>query len=213
MISDGSTEYSLAEYFELGWFLSRLCIEVPVDADSSIQQKNVFKNTMSVLLALVNHYKLLNDESILKLVTYEKIIQMIGLKGYIKECGKEEFENVQQILAMCRLSLIKKLVKKKSAAFQMGLTYGQYILSIQIQWLEEKEINILKDINQKKKDELQFAFQQIYSLSKYIDLNFCENIKAKWNECHENENITLDVYNEKINKLAEETLYELQLYS
>lgn len=120
MISDGSTEYSLAEYFELGWFLSRLCIEVPVDADSSIQQKNVFKNTMSVLLALVNHYKLLNDESILKLVTYEKIIQMIGLKGYIKECGKEEFENVQQILAMCRLSLIKKLVKKKSAAFQMG---------------------------------------------------------------------------------------------
>lgn len=120
MISDGSTEYSLAEYFELGWFLSRLCIEVSVDADSSIQQKNVFKNTMSVLLALVNHYKLLNDESILKLVTYEKIIQMIGLKGYIKECGKEEFENVQQILAMCRLSLIKKLVKKKSAAFQMG---------------------------------------------------------------------------------------------
>ncbi|RHU68650.1 hypothetical protein DXC58_17925 [Ruminococcus sp. TF06-23] len=83
-------------------------------------KRNVFKNTMSVLLALVNHYKLLNDESILKLVTYEKIIQMIGLKGYIKECGKEEFENVQQILAMCRLSLIKKLVKKKSAAFQMG---------------------------------------------------------------------------------------------
>ena len=34
--------------------------------------------------------------------------------------SKEEFENVQQILAMCRLSLIKKLVKKKSAAFQMG---------------------------------------------------------------------------------------------
>jgi len=104
-------------------------------------------------------------------------------------------------------------VQKQSAAFQMGMFYGQYVLSIQMQWLGEGGINTLKDINQKKKDELQLAFQQIYSFSRHIDVDFSENIKNRWIECHENENMTLDVYNERINSLAEEILHELQLYS
>ncbi len=213
IIPNGSIEYSLAEYFELGWFLRRSYIEVPLDATSSIQEKSSFRDRISVLLALVNYYKFLKDEDFQVLVTYENVVQTIGLKGYIEECGKEGFEKVQQILDICELSLTRKLVQKQSAAFQMGMFYGQYVLSIQMQWLGEGGINTLKDINQKKKDELQLAFQQIYSFSRHIDVDFSENIKNRWIKCHENENMTLDVYNERINSLAEEILHELQLYS
>ena len=69
-------------------------------------------------------------------------------------------------------------MQKQSAAFQMGIFYVQHVLSIQMQWLGEGGINTLKDIYQKKKDEVQFAFQQIYSFSRYIDADFGEKLKT-----------------------------------
>lgn len=206
-------EYSLMEYFELGWFLKRSYLEIPFDNVSSTQEKSLFKDRMSVLLTLVSYYKFLEDEEFQLLVTYGNIIQTLGLKGYLEKYGNEMFNKIQEILDICEINLTRKLIKKQFAAFQMGIIYGQYLLGIQIQWLKECSINKLKDINQKKKDELQSVFQQIYSFSKYIDVNLGEKIKNKWFEYHKDEDMILDVYNEKINGLAEEILHELQLYS
>lgn len=206
-------EYSLAEYYELGWFLGRSVLELPADISSPLQNKYLFNNRMSMLLTLVLFYKILNNENYQLIASYSETIQKKGLNEYLQEYGSKKFEEVQCILKICQFEIAKKLVKGQAAVFRMGIGYGHYLTMVQVGWLQKGNLSTLEDIINIEREELDNVTKCIYSYSDYIDAKFHEKIKERWQECHENVNIDLNAYNDKMNALSEEIIHFLQLYS
>lgn len=206
-------KFSLAEYFELGWFLSRSNFEIPMDISSAIQEKELFKDRMSILLTLIEHYSLLDDERYHLVVEYGKEVQDIGLKGYIGKYGKDKFNTIQEILILYKISLEKKLTKKQFAAFQIGVILGHYLLSIQVQWINGHNIHILNDIIQTQEDKLEIIRERIFTFLKCIDVEICKNFEIKWVRCHDDKNIDIETFNEKTGILVEDIVNSLKIYS
>lgn len=109
-------EYSLAEYYELGWFFGRSFLELPANV-SSLQKRYLFSNRMSMLLTLVLFYNILDNENYQLIVSYSETIQKNGLKEYLQKYGSKKFEEVQCILNICQYEIAKKLVKRQAAVF------------------------------------------------------------------------------------------------
>lgn len=210
---NSTLNYSLSEYFELGWFMSRSNFEMPTGVSSTIQEINLFKDRISSLLALVIHYNLLNDERYHLLVEYSREMQSLGFKGYIEKYGRDAFATIQEILNICKVGLERKLTKKNFAAFQIGMIYGYYLLSIQIQWIEKENIHLLKDVLNTEGKEFKAISEKIFSFLNYINPELYENIKVKWDKCHENKNVETETYCKEMSALVEEIAHCLQMYS
>lgn len=95
----------------------------------------------------------------------------------------------------------------------MGIGYGNYLTMVDLGWIQKGNLNTLDDIINKERDEFNNVTKCIYSYSDYIDAKFHEKIKEMWEECHENVNIDLNAYDDKLNVLYEEIIHFLQLYS
>lgn len=204
-------EYTLAEYFDLGWYLSRSHFETPDDGDFFDTQKNLFATRMSMLLTLSKRMKLLGAKEIETLDAYHNNMMKLGLKRYVTSAGKEVFEKAQDLLNKCSYGLLKKLRKKESAAFQLGIHFGRYALLIEIACFETNGLDkgSVKDIENtfiEVKDE----YQKMQQFAKHIHNGICELLQDI--KLEENFEMSVHEYHKKMCKQAELVMSELLIH-
>lgn len=209
--SEKGFQYSLAEYFDLGWYLSRSHLDVPDDSDSSTQHKIMFNSRMNMLLNIINSLQLLNAEEINLLSDYQKRISKLGMKEYIATVGKETYERVHGLLNSCIYGLMKKLKNKDAISFQFGLHYGRYLLIIELEWLEDnRENKVFVRGLQNSFSEANNTYQKMLNCANRIDTKMCEKLKDI--QIDGNLDLTVFAYHDKLGDTAEEIMSELQMY-
>ncbi len=204
-------KYTLAEYFELGWFLRRSYLELPSDSESSEKERTLFVSRMNMIISLADSLHLVNGDDLGILTAYRDKIMALGLKGYISFFGKVLFDKVYSILGICEIGLLKKLAKKESASFQFGMHYGQYALIIQVEWLEEHG---MAEIYMKElRDSLNEAYSEYEKMKKfsgYIHGKLRESLACI--AIDSNLELTASDFNDKVCCLADDIMRELQMY-
>lgn len=205
------SEYTLAEYFDLGWYLSRSHFETPDDGDSFDTQKNLFATRLSMLLTLSKRMKLIGVKEIETLDAYHNNMMKLGLKRYVASVGKEVFEKAHDLLNKCSYGLLKKLRKRESAAFQLGMHFGRYALLIEFEWFEanEHDKKSIKDLDNVFL-EANNEYQKMQQHAKHIDNGICELLQDI--KLEENLEMSVSDYHEKMCKQAETVMSELQMH-
>lgn len=164
-----------------------------------------------MLLTLSKKMKLLGAKESEMLDTYHNNIMKLGLKRYITSVGKEEFEEAHDLLNKCSYGLLKKLRKKESAAFQLGMHFGRYALLIEFEWfeasgLDEKSIKDLANVYLEANNE----YQKMQQHAKHIHNGICELLQDI--KLEENLEMSVSEYHEKMCKQAELVMSELLMH-
>lgn len=204
-------QYSLAEFFDLGWYLSRAKFEVPDEDELSSIRKIQFASRVSMLLSLGEKLSLLTKEEQQLISSYRDKVIKLGLKRYVSSVGTEMFEYIHELLSSCTYGLQKKLKHNESSAFQLGMHYGRYVMIIEVEWLTDDGtdkvfVRGIQHIFKEAKSE----YQKILKFACNINSKICENLEAI--RIEDNLDLPILSYHEKLCELAEEIMSELQLY-
>lgn len=204
-------QYSLAEFFDLGWYLSRAKFEVPDEDESSSIRKIQFASRVSMLLTLVEKLNLLTKEDQQLISSYCDNVMKLGFKRYVSSVGTEMFEYIHELLGACTYGLQKKLKSNESSAFQLGMHYGRYVMIIEVEWFtadgaDKVFMRGIQHIFKEAKSE----YQKMLKFARTINAKICENLDAL--KLEDNLDLPILSYHEKMCELAEEIMSELQLY-
>lgn len=207
----GSVQYSLAEFFDLGWYLGRAKLEEPDEKENSSIRRVQFTSRVSMLLALGEKLNLLTKEELQMISSYRDKMMELGFKKYVISYGTENFERIHELFSACTYGLQKRLKNNEVSAFQLGMHYGRYAMIIELEWITDDGtdkvfVRGIQHIFKKAKSE----YQRMLKSACNIDTKICESLETL--KLENNLDLPILTYHEKMCDLAEEIMGELQLY-
>ena len=161
--NNDNIDMMLGKYYEIGWFLGRIMLEFPMD-----EGKEEFQTRIYMLFDLVNHHKLLNDDDFIQLNQMSEAMLQNGLRGFLENYGKDGLMYYRELLGQFQLNLVRKLQKRENAALHLGVTLGNLILKMQIDFTENADMSMSEWLINRDTD-INSLFELALQYSKMFD--------------------------------------------
>ena len=127
-------ELSLSEILEIGWFVRRFLLELPIEQES----KRVFQDRIDKVVYISKRFSLLDDDDFHDLLEIKAKVGIQGAKGL----NKDDIMSGRRILDEIEISLMKKLKQNENAAFQIGRCLGHILMLTEMVWSDNKDASL-----------------------------------------------------------------------
>lgn len=205
-----SISYSLAEYFDLGWYIARSKLEVPGKNDSSSSQKITLTARLSLLLEIETMFCYFTPEERQSIISYRNEMAKLGLEQYFNFHTPDEYEKIHELLQSYAYELQKKLQGLEFSVFQLGMHMGYYAMLFEVEFFSSSERYSLTLSNISDTcSEIQDEYSKIIKFARCINPIIHQRLDEITPE--KNLDLPVSIYINKLHNLTEEIMIELNL--